>query len=357
VSIVHPVRRTTSVCVLADDLTGACDAAAAFASRGARTLVSLNALREDDSLDVQALCTATRDADPIHAAATLNFLVQSLPHGRFTEIFKKVDSVFRGNTFVEIAATIRAFPDRLAIIAPSFPAAGRTSADGMLHIQDLTGHQSIPLREGLRATGVHPAWLAATHDLRSLAASMQQPAQAIFCEASDDQHLQTIVQAARGLKLPILWIGSAGLAHALSAALYSRSASPAPRLPRGGLLLFTGSNHPVSLQQLASLLTESVTVVHIERNVTSQSQIREAASHIEHGTLLMNGGDTALQVCRALGILALQILGEFAPGIPQATACGGRFDGATVILKSGGFGDADLLCRIAALCTRSKDSL
>jgi uncharacterized protein YgbK (DUF1537 family) len=64
----------------------------------------------------------------------------------------------------------------------------------------------------------------------------------------------------------------------------------------------------------------------------------------------MTGGDTAHFVCRALDIQALHLEREFAPGIPLATAEGGPFDGVSVVLKSGGFGEPDLLCRLLEKC-------
>ena len=60
----------------------------------------------------------------------------------------------------------------------------------------------------------------------------------------------------------------------------------------------------------------------------------------------MTGGDTAHFVCRTLGIHALLLQREFAPGVPLAIAEGGPFDGVSVVLKSGGFGEPDLLCRL-----------
>ncbi|GGH09012.1 hypothetical protein GCM10011586_26810 [Silvibacterium dinghuense] len=51
-------------------------------------------------------------------------------------------------------------------------------------------------------------------------------------------------------------------------------------------------------------------------------------------------------VCRALGIRSLRLLREFAPGVPMGIAEGGAFDGVRVMLKSGGFGERDLLQRV-----------
>jgi len=347
----------TGTCILADDLTGACDAAAAFASRGIPTLVSLEPIDPTPGSGVLALSTATRDVAPAVAEAAIEALAQNPTLSQFPHIFKKIDSVFRGNTFVEIAATVRAFSGRIAIIAPASPRHGRTVTGATLHIRDLTGITSTYLRPTLEATGLHPAWLLSSNDPAQLASAMQaaQP-RAIFCDASNDHNLATIVQAALTLSLtdpahPILWIGSSGLAHALAESLHpAPAASPQP--PQGPVLIFTGSNHPVSHHQLTHLRGNhpETFILRIERGHTPDEEIRAAIqpfSPAAIGCILLNGGDTALQVCRALSIRALHLSGEFAPGIPLGSASGGPFDGCTVILKSGGFGSAGLLTQIA----------
>jgi 4-hydroxythreonine-4-phosphate dehydrogenase len=63
--------------------------------------------------------------------------------------------------------------------------------------------------------------------------------------------------------------------------------------------------------------------------------------------IFVTGGDTAMKVCAALAIERLQVQCEFAPGIPMTIAQGGPMHGTLVILKSGGFGRADLLSRLA----------
>jgi uncharacterized protein YgbK (DUF1537 family) len=91
-------------------------------------------------------------------------------------------------------------------------------------------------------------------------------------------------------------------------------------------------------------------VVPVRRGHTTESDICSAMqgfSPQDVSCLFMTGGDTATLVCRALGIQSLQLRDEFEPGLPRGVAAGGAFAGCTVILKSGGFGETDVLCRIA----------
>ncbi len=93
--------------------------------------------------------------------------------------------------------------------------------------------------------------------------------------------------------------------------------------------------------------------MHVMFDQTSAEEIRAAISAHDPsriGCLFMTGGDTAHFICRALGIHALRLQREFAPGVPLAIAEGGPFNGVSVVLKSGGFGDPDLLCRLLETC-------
>jgi hypothetical protein len=90
-------------------------------------------------------------------------------------------------------------------------------------------------------------------------------------------------------------------------------------------------------------------IVPVMLGETSADDIRfalAAQNPAQVGCLFMTGGDTAHFICRALGIHTLRLECEFAPGVPLAIAEGGPFDGVSVVLKSGGFGEPDLLCRL-----------
>jgi uncharacterized protein YgbK (DUF1537 family) len=120
------------------------------------------------------------------------------------------------------------------------------------------------------------------------------------------------------------------------------------------MIFFIGSPHPVTRAQADHLRSRAnnssaMTLIPVVLGkITADGIRRIAATHhpAEIGCLFMTGGDTAHFVCRALGIHALHLKREFAPGVPLAIAEGGPFDGVSVVLKSGGFGEPDLLCRL-----------
>ena len=61
------------------------------------------------------------------------------------------------------------------------------------------------------------------------------------------------------------------------------------------------------------------------------------------GTLLVAGGETLFAVCAALGATHLEVQDHVVPGVPRSILRGGRWDGVTVISKSGAFGTPALL--------------
>jgi uncharacterized protein YgbK (DUF1537 family) len=284
-----------------------------------------------------------------------------------SELFKKIDSVFRGNTAVEIAAALRYARFDLAIIAPAYPALGRIVHRGSLYISDSIGTRTLPVADVLAEAGCSVSRLAAPDSIQQVAASLHHcigsGIPAVLCDASTQAHLTQIVCAARSLGKHMLWVGSGGLAHALAAQVRAVKGRPAKHLRDGPTIFFIGSPHPVTQAQVDHLsevariaehrgvATHSPTddlLVRVDPARTTPEEIgRALAAHGQQtGCLFMTGGDTAHLVCRALEIESLRLLHEFAPGVPVAIAEGGRFDGVRVVLKSGGFGTPDLLCRL-----------
>ncbi len=351
--------------IVADDLTGACDAAVAFASVCSPVRVEISGKVTERS-PVRAISTESRDLRPEEAELRLRNIVERIPAD--TTLFKKIDSVFRGNTAVEIAAALRHAVFDVAIIAPAYPALGRIVDQGLLNIYDTADTRTVAIADLLAQVGCPLRLLPASESSEPLAVSLtdclSSGVRAVLCDTSTPTHLAQIVRAARSLRKQILWIGSGGLAHAFAAEFLAPATQPAKHLREGPTIFFIGSPHPVSraqadhLRKIAQIAEHSPLATHsdeddllvpVELGRTAADDIRRAvAAHnpAQTGCLFMTGGDTAHFVCRALEIQSLRLLHEFAPGVPVAVAEGGPFDGVRVVLKSGGFGEPDLLCRL-----------
>src|ERR1035441_306320 len=88
--------------LIADDLTGACDAAVYFARRGYLTAVRLESHGEAPEAGVLAISTESRDLSAAELPRVMDDLAQRLPVSRARILFKKIDSTLRGNVGAEI---------------------------------------------------------------------------------------------------------------------------------------------------------------------------------------------------------------------------------------------------------------
>jgi uncharacterized protein YgbK (DUF1537 family) len=364
----QPVRSVRApLIILADDLTGACDAAVAFTPACDTVRADIN-VESSDAACVRATTSESRDLPVTAAEARVRNIVERFPSD--AELFKKIDSVFRGNTIVEICTTLRFARYDLAVLAPAYPSLGRTVRGGVLHIRDVAGNRTLGIAQLLANAGCSltalPADLSADRIASRLNDGLSNPKPAFLCDTATQDDLARIVSAARSLDKNILWIGSGGLAHAI-AAEFPPLQPPSAMNPRPGVtIFFVGSPHPVTraqVEHLRSIIGEhqaSAThsratdlLVPVVVGKTTAEEIRRVIATrnpSQIGCLFMTGGDTAHYLCRTLGIHALRLQREFAPGVPLAVAEGGPFDGVSVVLKSGGFGEPDLLCRLLETC-------
>jgi D-threonate/D-erythronate kinase len=339
--------------VLADDLTGACDAAAAFLSsgNGARVWLGDRALYQI-SESIQAFHTSSRDLPATQAAAAVARVVTAWgpDTGRF--VFKKVDSAGRGPIAAELMELERILKPQIVVLAPAFPAVGRTVRNGILHISDAaSANRSIALAELFSAKQSEIAYIRNPAEIE---AALNDKKIFFVCDASSDGDLAALVQMTKNLH-NCLYAGSAGLAHALAGKF--GVISPAQAYPHAEkLLIFSGTPHPLTRMQIAHL-PQGLNTIHVEqlrRAETERKQILDTFHALMPDALLLTGGDTAQLVLRMLSAESIRLNGECAPGIPWGTVHGGLADGRIVITKSGGFGAATTLREIAERLQKTK---
>lgn len=343
------------ILIVADDLTGAADSSVAFAQRGYNTEVLLDqkqALSADAA--VVALTTESRDVEVYELPDRLDVLRRTTMPPAL--LLKKIDSMLRGNTCAEIELAVRMLPDHTVIISPAYPKLGRICVDGKMHWNDRAGAGAIYLKRSLERLDISAISLAAGTDSGSLAEVLRgtRSRDRIFVhDAINDADLRNIAQAGLGIEGPVLWIGSGGLAHALAEQFPEQTICPPPFEPSPGIrLLFVGSDHPVTQVQVERLRNEhlpDVVVIPIRRGETAANHIRAQVSRLkiqDVSLAFMTGGDTAMTVCMALGATSIKIESEYEPGVPVGRMRKGLLDGVRAVLKSGGFGAPDLLCRL-----------
>lgn len=332
-------------CILiADDLTGACDSAVHFAAGGLRTLVPLAPDAAPGAAQVLAFSTESRGLAPADAACRVRQLAGRLRDWHPCVVFKKIDSVLRGNSGFEIAAALDAFACDAAVVNPAFPAMGRTVREGALHSGRDRGFQPVELAGWLRAHGARPCRHVAAG---SLAAAIEAGARFVSLDAVCEEDLAALAVEILALRRPILWAGSAGLASALARHLATGGALREPDWRPGPVLFCIGSDHPVTLEQQRRLAeARGIAATPIATGGALEALRRRMAGD-RPAALFVSGGDTASLVCAAIGAQAIGLRREFAPGIPLGILHGGPGDGLPILTKSGGFGAPDDLIRIA----------
>ena len=247
-----PAPKTLECLLLADDLTGACDAAVHFALRGRRSAAGVSLRSDPRGAQVWAVNAESRDLEPEALEARIAEARESLPVGPDTIIFKKIDSTLRGNAGMESMAALKAFGCDVAVFTSSaVPAMGRMVEEGWLRVAGSTGFAPVELAGWLHAQGVKECAHTRAGAVADAAAS---GAKLVSLDAICDSDLDRAVAEALALQRRILWVGSAGLAAALARALPAvhRASAAAPQ-GRGPVLFGIGSTHPATLAQRESL--------------------------------------------------------------------------------------------------------
>jgi uncharacterized protein YgbK (DUF1537 family) len=334
-----------TVAIAADDLTGAADAIAAFAGRGWRAQAALApaALAAPRPALAQALDCGSRSVSLRGLGEPC--VAEIAGHLARADIaFLKVDSLLRGHAAADIAELARRGPWRRIVVAPAFPACGRTFVGGRAYADGVPAPHAPLAVEG---------------------------ADVVDCETDAD--LERVVAGAATTP-PTLWVGSAGLASALARELAGTDATPADAPPRrrGPTVCVVGSmTAPAQRQALAlaaagarhvtdadgtlpqAVAGEAVVVVSIagppvsgegdERRVRGVAELL-APLRERFGALVLVGGQTAVELLRALGVEALDVHGELEPGVVLSAGP----SGLPVVTKSGSFGDDGTLVRVVA---------
>lgn len=354
--------------IVADDLTGACDASVHFAVRGTKTVVNIEAnTKPVDDAAVIAWNTNTRCVSPAAAAQITSRAIGGARELRPRMLLQKIDSLLRGNVAEEIAAALPAAGSPIAVLVPAFPAVGRVVKDGW--IEGKGCDTGIEIRSRLNGL---PCSILRREAIADLAGHVDQAVRGgirvLVIDSADEQDLLRLAHL-HGELPGVLWVGSGGLAWALAA--QAPGARYPQRVPerRGPALICVGSDHPCTVAQVEQLSRDRVlsrapasregyacSLDQLQRgrdvlldfsrvamDGAPDPELASIATSSGCGALILTGGDTALFVLRSLGADAIEMRSEVAPGVPWGEIRGGVADGLPVITKSGGFGDASAL--------------
>ncbi|KAA3628734.1 MAG: Hrp-dependent type III effector protein [Proteobacteria bacterium] len=359
--------------LIADDITGALDSAVKFAGPELDIEVSWDLPVGTGSF---AYDTETREAT---ARDAFDKVSAALPFLRDADIaFKKIDSLIRGNTAIELAACAQSGAFDNIVIAPAYPALGRVTQGGRQYaIDGVVPGNEVGLRPSLQASlevlGVNTTVYSPGAESRK---------QGVYiCDADSDADLLAAVAFGRSLPGTTLWCGSGGLAGVLASSGERR----AMRID-GPVLVIAGSDSPRVERQLSVLGDErqfESLVVKEEGDLRDRLAIRlfqglergldtflrfawtgnlpraKAAAQMstffelmashrlpKPGALVLCGGETAVRLFRAMGARKVSPRDEVVPGAPVSIIRGGPWSGTVVVTKSGSFGDDNVFVEI-----------
>jgi uncharacterized protein YgbK (DUF1537 family) len=386
------------VAIVADDLTGALDAAAPFAGRGAGTRVVV-ALEHLEALldawrgslpEVIAVNTESRHLDASVAAERVTLATALLSRISPEVWFKKIDSTLRGQVVAECLAMREACERRL-LLAPAVPAQGRILRDAEVRVEGVPLASTAYGGDARSAPPLGPLdEVFARHGLplsRYPARSDDGlPGTDCVADAESDHDLDRLQEASRSDAADWLMVGAAGLAAAIARHLFGQP-RPSLRIPleTRSRVYAVGSRSPLAVAQVNRLSHAEPTLTIVEALETSLSAptvrpdlvIPGGPPHQAHdaeevakamamrveaavgqwppgpGLLFLTGGDIAMEVLSRLGVTFIQVDAEWSPGVATGFLEGDRQ--RWVMTKAGGFGHPNLLVELEA-CLGSPDT-
>lgn len=394
------------IAIIADDLTGAADAAAAFKVWGFSTVIALTTAAQPDAA-VVARFSGGRDRSEATAIRLTRSAVAALREGPIPQIwYHKIDSVLRGHPAAELAVMMEILGLKRALVVPALPSEGRIVVDGEVFVdrrplgdsQFATG-QHEPIAERLRHTVTVPVTSLTAPELDAGYASVAARLVAlqygvVVADARDDADLARLARAALA-STPLLLCGSAGLASAVAAAIAAPTLTdlaaglvPLPSTTRP-VLVVAGSQHPATGRQIERLAADGAAIVRPDRLIVETNDAdddalnRKVTHHLVTGRttvltslacprvelggaaiagrlariaatseilaamggIIATGGEAAAALFRATGATMLQLGGEVQPAVPWGVLMDGAASDLPVVTKAGSFGDDDTLCR------------
>lgn len=381
---------TPILIALSDDLTGAA-AAGAEAVRGGGTadVVAWDRIPATSHADVLVIDTNSRLLPEAEAVARIHAVTTQTIElfGEHVVMYKRVDSLLRGNTAAEVRAW-RAAVQGPAILAPAAPSYGVITRDG----QQLRGGAPIEVASGgdPDVARVHPKGLLAAapiavDQLRSGDSAGPIGRQLtdgldVMCDAESCADLTEIAHAARTAQrsgIPVAMVGSYGLLGAwMRAGRRHRTNASGGTIP--GSLVIATSYQPATIAQLDELartpgvemydaadgdadavIAKSIAALRNGRDIVlttnlpghvtpaprpeaAHSAARMAVAIIQHVRptgLVLLGGEGSSAVIRMLAAVRITVVSEPWSATPLVQLTGGPHDGLTAIIQSGSQGE------------------
>ncbi|GAB7071328.1 4-hydroxythreonine-4-phosphate dehydrogenase [Mycobacterium hodleri] len=370
-----------AVAVLADDLSGAAEAASTFLGRRPQPTLHLDprTARHDG---VTVVDLNTRTLTKVDAQNAVRAALEVIPPDAL--VVAKVDSLLRGH--------VGGWADVLAergpvVVAAALPALGRTVHAGVLHVDGVPLHQtrawhaerSSPPASIADVFGRPTASTTVTADLADRLREAATGGRIAVCDVATDADLDLILAASRSIPGAQL-MGTSALAAAVARTLPTGPRDTGSRRPSQILLTVVGTAEPAAAQQVTELMRNGTRHLAVDADhlldgtadpadlaralgdgsvvLTVRGAVRPdrsdavsaalarfvAAGQAEcRPDLMLTGGATARAVVDAVGLTTLHPVDQVHHGAVVSIAS----DGRTVVTRPGSFGDPFSLSAVA----------
>jgi len=400
-------QSTPQILVIADDITGGNDAGVSFVRAGLQVDVAFE-LPWRGNADVLIVNCDSRAQNAQEAAARVSDTVHACLSDMQPLLLKKIDSTLRGNAGAELNALMQASGKRLAIVAPAFPGAGRTTVGGQCLVHgvpvtqtEFTSDPKTPVVSAdicalLQAQTTIPCRSLSSEDFsQRLSTWCNATAEIWVVDARTDADLDDIVNQILTLPEQPVVVGSAGICDALARQFVPASSrcllavigsmseiaqqqitlvsqdpgveavfidiedmlngSIADYVPQIVCILASGRHcliHTCSDNEARHQIPQLCTRWQLER-----SQLGEKICHflgqltqqvlckVTPGALYLSGGDVATAIASVLGATGFRITDRVAQCVPYGYFLGGGWQ-RPVMTKAGGFGDETTLRQV-----------
>src|SRR5690554_6788053 len=134
------------IAVIADDFTGASEIGGIGIRRGYKVVIDTQVV-ENIQADILIIATDTRSQDFQESRVLIAKITTELMRLQPEFIYKKFDSILRGNVGEELMAQLQASQMRRALLVPANPGLHRTIEDGVYY------YHGVPLNESSFSEG------------------------------------------------------------------------------------------------------------------------------------------------------------------------------------------------------------
>jgi uncharacterized protein YgbK (DUF1537 family) len=354
--------------VIADDLTGAAELGAVGLRHGLHAEI-IEAGQASGEANLVCIDTNSRSCSPKEAGRRAALAARMLRACRARWVYKKVDSVLRGQVVAELEAVMPQLGLKRALLVPANPALGRTISDGEYFIHGRPIHQTEFARDAehprlsprvldlmraskhptihvgkaagpLPAEGIVVGEAGSSRDLKRWAArwaSNELPAGGaeFFGALLAREGYKEIAARSRGALAPGAGphlfvcgtLSESGREFIRAARKRGTPVFSLPReLTRGGRMTRAAAE-AISREAVAALRRNPGVILHIGLpRVREPRAARLLATHLvriaqlvlgqlEVGHVYVEGGATAVELVRRLGWDRLTVLCEVAPGV------------------------------------------